>query len=82
MAKSNRKKDSVLDEEEILLASAKSASSKAIRSSTALGLTIKVIKNQEIVAINPDKSEVVIRKIERSQEEIPVLKKGTKLKRK
>ena len=60
----NNKRNNILSSEDsILLASAKIASSKAVRSSTALGITIKVIKDHEIVAINPDKTIKILRKI-------------------
>lgn len=69
-------------EDTILLDSAKIASSKAVRSSIALGITFKVILDHEIIAINPDKSIKVIRKISKPTIEISSLKKGMILERK
>ena len=79
----NNKRNNILSSEDsILLASAKIASSKAVRSSTALGITIKVIKDHEIVAINPDKSIKILRKIPKPTIYITSLKKGMILERK
>ena len=73
----NNKRNNILSSEDsILLASAKIASSKAVRSSTALGITIKVIKDHEIVAINPDKSIKILRKIPKPTIDITSLRKG------
>lgn len=69
-------------EDRILLASARVASSKAVRSSAALGITIKVIRDHEIIAINPDKSTKVLRKISKPTIDISSLKKGMILERK
>lgn len=69
-------------EDEILIESAKEASSKAVRSSKALGITIKVIKNNEIIEIDSNNKVKFIRKIEKSQVDTSKLKKGMKLKRK
>ena len=69
-------------EDRKLIASARIASSKAIRSSKALGITIKVIKNHQIIAISPDKSEKVIREISKPAIDISSLRKGMILERK
>ena len=69
-------------EDSALLTSAKVASSKAIRSSRALGITIKIIRNQELIEISPDKSEKVLRKISKSSVDLSDLKKGMILERK
>lgn len=69
-------------EDGLLLASARIASSKAVRSSMALGITIKVIRNHEIVAISPDKSIRVIRQISKPTIDISSLRKGMILERK
>jgi uncharacterized protein YajQ (UPF0234 family) len=69
-------------EESLMLDSAKYASSKAIRSSMALGLTIKYIKNKEIILLYPDKTMKVLRKIEGSNIDVSFLKKGMVLVRK
>jgi hypothetical protein len=74
---------SILSSEDgLLLASAKIASSKAVRSSMALGITIKVIRDHEIIAINPDKSIKVLRKISRPTIDVSSLRKGMVLERK
>ncbi|WP_329806539.1 hypothetical protein [Flavobacterium facile] len=69
-------------EDSVLLASAKIASSKAVRSSMALGITIKVIRSHEIISINPDASIQVLRKISKPTIDISSLKKGMILERK
>lgn len=69
-------------EDGVLLASARIASSKAVRSSIALGITIKVIKGYEIIAINPDRSVHVLRKISRPTIDTSSLRKGMILERK
>ena len=69
-------------EESMLLSSAKVASSKAIRSSRALGITIKIIRNQELIEVRPDKSEKVLRKISKSSVDLSNLKKGMILEKK
>ncbi|WP_281336109.1 hypothetical protein [Flavobacterium eburneipallidum] len=69
-------------EDAILLDSAKIASSKAVRSSIALGLTIKVIRNHQIIAINPDRSTKVLRNISKPTIDISSLRKGMILERK
>jgi hypothetical protein len=65
----------------VLLASAKIASSKAVRSSMALGITFKVIRGYEIIAISPDKSVKVLRKISKPTIDISSLRKGMILER-
>ncbi len=69
-------------EEDALLSAAKIASSKAVRTSMALGITIKIIRSREIIAINSDKSFKVLRKISVPQLNISSLRKGMILKRK
>jgi hypothetical protein len=69
-------------EDAILLDSAKIASSKAVRSSIALGLTIKVIRDHQIIAINPDRSTKVLRNISKPTIDISSLRKGMILERK
>ncbi len=69
-------------EDGLLLSSAKIASSKAVRSSMALGITIKVIRSNEIISISPDKSVKVLRKISRPTIDISALRKGMILERK
>ena len=69
-------------EDGILLDSAEIASSKAVRSSIALGLTIKVIRNHQIIAINPDRSTNVLRDISKPTIDLSYLRKGMILERK
>jgi hypothetical protein len=73
---------SAVSEENILIDSAKSASSKAIRSSKALGLSFKIIMGNKIISVNADQSEKVEREISKSSVDISKLKKGMSLKRK
>ena len=70
------------NEEKVLLASAKFASSKAIRSSMAMGITIKVIRGNEIIAISPDKSEKIVRALPSTKRDLSSLRKGMILERK
>lgn len=69
-------------EDSALLDSARIASSKAIRSSMALGITIKVIRDHEIIAVNPDRSIKIIRKIAKPSIDVSALRKGMILERK
>ena len=70
------------NEDGILLASARIASSKAVRSSIALGITFKVIRDNEIIAIHPDRSIKVLRKIPKPTIDLSSLRKGMTLERK
>jgi hypothetical protein len=65
-----------------LLSSAKLASSKAIRSSQALGLSIKIIRENQIITVNADKSEKVERTLTKENFDSSKLKKGIRLSRK
>lgn len=69
-------------EESVLLKSAKVASSKAMRSSHALGLTVDIIRDNQIISVHPDKTETPGRIIHRRSAIPSGLKKGTVLKRK
>ena len=69
-------------EDRVLIESAKIASSKAVRSSMALGITIKIIEEHQIIAINPDKTRNVIRRISKPTVDISSLQKGMVLERK
>ncbi|MCB9032530.1 MAG: hypothetical protein H6553_01680 [Chitinophagales bacterium] len=66
-------------EEAILIKSAKSASSKAIRTSKALGLTIKIVKDNKIIEVLPDNSTKVIQSLPKPTVAVSGLKKGMKL---
>lgn len=77
-----RKTISLRREERILAESAKTAGWNAARSSRALGLTVKIIKGNEIIAVQPDKSERVVRGIRKSSVDISKLKKGSVLRKK
>ena len=81
--KGNRTKTiSPSEEESLLLESAKIASSKAVRTCRALGLTIKVIRDNHIIAIRSDKSTKVLKEISKSKIDTSSLKKGMTLERK
>lgn len=69
-------------ETQILIEAAQIASSKAIRSSVALGIAYQVIKDGEVLEVYPDKTFKVLRKIKRLALGIPNLKKGAVLRRK
>jgi len=73
---------STVSEDNILIRSAKAASSKAIRSSKALGLSIKIIRGDKIISVHADKSEKVEREISKSSIDVSKLKKGMYLERK
>lgn len=70
------------NEESVLLRSAKVASSKAMRSSHALGLTVKIIRDNQIISVHPDKSETPGRTIAKRTVGLSGLKKGSVLKKK
>lgn len=64
--------------EEIIIAkSAKIADWNAIQSSQALGLTIKIIRDHKIISVQPDKTEKVLRTLEKSSVDISKLRKGS-----
>lgn len=67
------------NEDEILIKAAKTASSKAIRTSKALGLTIQVIEGNQIISIGPDDRRKVVGTIKKSVRDLSGLKKGVKL---
>ena len=65
------------DEVKILQKSAKIASSKAIRASRAMGLTIKIISNNKILEKSPDGEIKVLRELKFAETtETKGLKKG------
>ena len=68
-------------EEKLLVKSAKVASSKEVRSSKALGLTIKFIEDNRIVEVSP-KGKKVLRKTAVTDVDLSKLKKGMTLDRK
>ena len=68
-------------EEKLLVKSALDASSKAVRSSKALGLTIKIIEDNSIVEVSP-KGKKVLRKTAVTDVDLSKLKKGMTLNRK
>lgn len=68
--------------EEIIIAkSAKIAGWNAIQSSQALGITIKIIKDNKIISVQPDKTEKVLRTLEKSSVDISKLRKGSILRK-
>ncbi len=79
---SERKRVSDDKEEKMLIESAEVASSKATRSSHALGLTIKIIRDNRIISLHPDKTETLGRVIVRRSSNLVGLKKGSVLKKK
>lgn len=81
-ARTPRKSITLRKEENILARSAQSAGSDAARSSRALGLTVKIIRNHEIVTVNPDRTENLVRAIRRSPVDTSKLRKGSTLRKK
>ena len=73
---------SAVSEDNIIIGAAKTAASKAIRSSKALGLSFKIIKGGKIVSVHANKSEEIEREISKSSIDISKLKKGMYLERK
>lgn len=82
ISKAKRHSVSTSTEDTALLASAKIASSKAVRSSMALGITFKVIRAGKIIAISPDKSEKIVRELPNTKRDLSSLRKGMILERK
>ncbi len=81
-AEGSKKRISNDNEEKVLIQSAEVAASKALRSSHALGLTVKIIRDNQIISVHPDKTETPGRTIVRRSVNIPNLKKGSVLKKK
>lgn len=77
--KKNNKFDSDAEERKILLEAAKEASQKAIREAKALGLTITIMRNNELIEKYPNGEEKVIEKITPVKINIKGLKKGVVL---
>lgn len=75
------KRKAGLSEDEILQSSAKLASSKAVRSSLALGLTIKVLDKGKIIEINSKGQKVIGTHKKTKIVDLSKLRKGVKLKR-
>lgn len=69
-------------EDRIIMESAKIAFSKAVRSSSALGLTMKFIEDNHVIEVTPDGKSKKIKKIAKSKIDISNLKKGMILERK
>lgn len=81
--KNSDKKDiTSQNEEKLLIKSAKIASSKAVRSSIALGLTMKFIKNNSIIEVNPKGKNIIRKKSATHKVDLSKLKKGMILERK
>lgn len=74
MKSSNAKNINEEKEDKILIESAELASSKAMRTSTALGLTVKVIRDGKIISINSDKTEIVLRTLGKPKIDRPLAK--------
>jgi uncharacterized protein (DUF1778 family) len=64
-------------EESILARAAKAAGWNVIQSSQALGLTIKIIRDHKIISVQPDKTEEVLRTLEKSSVDTSKLRKGS-----
>lgn len=73
------KANSEAEELKILQKSAKIGSKKALRASRAMGLSVKVISNNEIIEKFPNGEEKVIRKLNVVPIDGKGLKKGTVL---
>ena len=69
-------------EDSILIKSAKSAASKAVRSSLALGLTVRFIKNNTILEISSKGKSILKEKKINDSIDISKYKKGMILERK
>lgn len=69
-------------EDSILIKSAKSAASKAVRSSLALGLTVRFIKNNTILEISSKGRSVLKKQKVNDSIDISKYKKGMILERK
>jgi hypothetical protein len=72
----------VSKEDQLIIEAAKTASSKALRSSKALGLTIQVIKDRKVLEIHPDSSTRELREISKQNIDVSSIKKGVILHRK
>lgn len=70
------------NEDSILVQSAISASTNAVRISKALGLSISVIKNNQVITIKPDNSIEVVKTLPKIELDTKRLKKGMILTRK
>lgn len=70
------------NEDSILVQSAISASTNAVRISKALGLSISIIKNNQVITIKPDNSTEVIKILPKIELDTKRLKKGMILNRK
>ncbi|MDD3437536.1 MAG: hypothetical protein PHC64_10330 [Candidatus Gastranaerophilales bacterium] len=70
------------NEERLLIESAEIASSKAVRSSIALGLTLKFIEDNSIVEVNSKGKRIVRQTVKNDKIDLSKLKKGIVLERK
>jgi len=76
------KHNSMNKEERILIKSAEIASAKAKKISSVLGISYKIIRDGELIEIQPDNTVKVIKSITKSMVDSTTLKKGTILTRK
>jgi hypothetical protein len=76
------KHSSMNKEERILIKSAEIASAKAKKISSVLGISYKIIRDGELIEIQPDNTVKVIKSITKSMVDSTTLKKGTILTRK
>jgi hypothetical protein len=77
-----KKSSKIQEEDKLLLRSAELASSKAVRSSFALGLTVKYIENDLIVEVNSHGKNILRKKHVITNFDLSKLKKGIVLERK
>ena len=68
-----------LEDVKVLKKIAKAGSDKALRISRAMGLTVTIIRNNEIIELSPNGEEKFIRKHEVLPLKVKGLKKGTVL---
>jgi uncharacterized protein YfeS len=80
--KSSKESLSIIEEEKILIKSAEIAAAKAKKISSVLGISYKIIKDGELLEIQPDNTVKVIKSITKPNIDSTGLKKGTILTRK
>lgn len=80
--KSSKESLSIIEEEKILIKSAEIAAAKAKKISSVLGISYKIIKDGQLLEIQPDNTVKVIKSITKPNIDSTGLKKGTILTRK
>lgn len=66
-------------DEVALIKAAKEAGHNAVRNSRQHGLTIRIIKNHEIISVDPENNRKVVGKVRKAEHDFSGLKKGDKL---